>query len=62
MGDCGGGCMMLWRNGRRFYEVLFRDRCMSVINDHQTWKIGTKVSRLILADQRESESLRVINL
>ena len=33
MGDCGGGCMMLWRNGRRFREILSGGRCMSVVED-----------------------------
>lgn len=33
MEDCGGGCMMLWRNGRRFREVLSMGRCMSIVNN-----------------------------
>ncbi len=37
--------MMLWRNGRRFREILSRGRCMSVVNTTRA-----KVSSLILAD------------
>lgn len=33
MEDCGGGCLMLWRNGRRFREVLNGGR-MSGVNGH----------------------------
>lgn len=54
--------MMLWRNGRRFPEVLSRGRCMSVVNDHQAWKAGTKVSSLILTDQYEPEGLRATDV
>lgn len=51
--------MMLWRNGRRFREVLFRGRCMRVVNHHRTWKAKTKVSSLIiLADQSEPEAIQ----
>ncbi len=25
--------MMLWRNGRRFREIISRGRCMSLVND-----------------------------
>lgn len=60
MEDCGGGCTMLWRNGRRFREVLFRGRCMSVVNEHQAWKTRTKISSLVLADQREPGALKAV--
>ena len=33
MEDVGGGCMMLWKNGRRFREVLSSGRHMRVVND-----------------------------
>jgi hypothetical protein len=50
MGGCGGGCMMRWRSGRRFREVLFRDCCVSVVSNHQAWKIGIKVLSLVFVD------------
>lgn len=28
MGVCGGDCLMRWRNGRRFREVLFENVCV----------------------------------
>ena len=35
MGDCGGGCTMLWRNGRRSRDCFFLSRggCMNVVNE-----------------------------
>ena len=52
--------MMLWRNGRRFREVLSRGRCRSVVNNHQAWKTRTKVLSLVLADQREPRGMKGI--
>ena len=62
MRDCGKGCIMLWRNGQRFRKSLSKDRCVSVVNNHQAWKTRTKVSSLTLTNQREPGCLEAIQL